>query len=420
MEPYKPNEPFIKLKLDGSLLDRMVEMGIPLTRAIQYFRDNPEGSALETLKLAAEDVVPFYGNYRNNGDISDYAKEAAMLAMPVRGNLRAITGRDGKVRYVADEIVKADPVKTAEFDRVSRAQTEPYRVRDLPVEDVRGPYYHTPDYDQQRLLNSMDPSYHAFGGDNFTGRSFIEPSEYVDVYGDEITKSYSNKSLNPRNINRTINESDLYEFAKDKPLIEYGSEEWNNVQRAADEYKQFVNDNFNDRSSYIGHGQLGINELREPTVYSNAHRTPFEIYTDYINEHPFSEADFSYWKLEEPDIYNKELIRQTINRNNTDEVRNLHRYLRANDDALRLSDYKNIVRSIAEPTDLNTHIKVINSKIDKLTGDLLTDADKEIMKAEVNRMLPLIDNERDYATRNRLIKELINNLKAAGLDYADF
>ena len=29
MEPYIPNEPFIKLKLDGSLLDRMVEMGIP-------------------------------------------------------------------------------------------------------------------------------------------------------------------------------------------------------------------------------------------------------------------------------------------------------------------------------------------------------------------------------------------------------
>ena len=83
MEPYRPNEPFIKLKLDGSLLDRMVEMGIPLTRAIQYFRDNPEGSALETMKLAAEDVIPFYGNYRNGGDLSDYAKEAAMLGIPM-------------------------------------------------------------------------------------------------------------------------------------------------------------------------------------------------------------------------------------------------------------------------------------------------------------------------------------------------
>ena len=83
MEPYRPNEPFIKLKLDGSLLDRMVEYGIPLTRAIQYFRDNPEGSAMETLKLAAEDVIPFYGNYRNDGDWSDYAKEAVMLGVPL-------------------------------------------------------------------------------------------------------------------------------------------------------------------------------------------------------------------------------------------------------------------------------------------------------------------------------------------------
>ena len=83
MEPYKPNEPFIKLKLNGSLLDRMVEAGIPLSRALQYFRDNPEGSALETLKTAAEDVIPFYGNYRNGGDWSDYAKEAVLMATPM-------------------------------------------------------------------------------------------------------------------------------------------------------------------------------------------------------------------------------------------------------------------------------------------------------------------------------------------------
>lgn len=90
MEPYNPNKPFISMKLDGSLLDRMVEAGIPLTRALQYFRDNPEGSALETVKLAAEDVVPFYGNYRNGGSLSDYAKEAAMLAMPMKGGRKKV------------------------------------------------------------------------------------------------------------------------------------------------------------------------------------------------------------------------------------------------------------------------------------------------------------------------------------------
>lgn len=378
---------------------------------VNMTQGNPSNySAADYARDLGYSMVPFYGAYDNaiNDQPQDWrgnALEAAMIALPLHGNLRAIVGRDGKTRYVADEIVKADPVKTAEFDRVSRAQTEPYRDRNIPVREVNGPYYHTPELDQKRLLSQEYP--------------FVYPSEYVDVYGNEITKSYSNKSLNPTNINRTVydyNEGEGW----NKPLIEYGSEEWNNAQRAANEYKQFVNDNFNDRSSYIGHGELGVNDLGEPVIYSEAHRTPFEIYTDYINEYPFTDANFSYLKLEEPQIYNKDLVKGQIDHNNANEARNLDDYLRVNNDALRLSDYKNIVRSIAEPYDLNTHANVINSRIDQLSGDLLTAADKEAMKAEVNRMLPLIDNEPDYNTRNRLVNELINNLKALGLDYADF
>ena len=82
MEPYNPNKPFIQMKLEGSLLDRMVEAGIPFTRALQYFRDNQEGPASEFFKLAAEDVIPFYGNYRHGGSAKDYAKEAMLLAFP--------------------------------------------------------------------------------------------------------------------------------------------------------------------------------------------------------------------------------------------------------------------------------------------------------------------------------------------------
>ena len=83
MEPYREDKPFISIDTETSLLDRLLNAGIPLTRALKYFRDNPEGSALETLKLAAEDVVPFYGNYRNDGDLRDYVKEAAMLGIPM-------------------------------------------------------------------------------------------------------------------------------------------------------------------------------------------------------------------------------------------------------------------------------------------------------------------------------------------------
>lgn len=103
MEPYNKKEPFISMKLDGSLLDRLVEAGIPLTRALQYFRDNPEGPASETAKLVAEEIVPFYYNYRNNGDLSDYAKEAALIALPMKG----AKGRP-----------TVDPVRTAEFNKL--------------------------------------------------------------------------------------------------------------------------------------------------------------------------------------------------------------------------------------------------------------------------------------------------------------
>lgn len=92
MEPYNPNKSFISMKLDGSLLDRMVEAGIPLTRALQYFRDNPEGSASETLKLAAEDLDPsgFYYTYRNDGDATDYLKQAALWFTPLKGPRRMV------------------------------------------------------------------------------------------------------------------------------------------------------------------------------------------------------------------------------------------------------------------------------------------------------------------------------------------
>lgn len=109
MEPYKPNKPFIQMKLDGSLLDRMVEAGIPLSRALQYFRDNPEGSALETLKTAAEDVVPFYGNYRNGGDWSDYAKEAALMFVP--GGPKNVYNPSRGVRQPVRTTKKGEPNK---------------------------------------------------------------------------------------------------------------------------------------------------------------------------------------------------------------------------------------------------------------------------------------------------------------------
>lgn len=93
MEPYREDKPFIRIDTETSLLDRLLQSGIPFTRALKYYRDNPEGSALETLKLAAEDVVPFYGTYRNDGDWSEYAKEAVMLGVPMPYIKHPVTGK---------------------------------------------------------------------------------------------------------------------------------------------------------------------------------------------------------------------------------------------------------------------------------------------------------------------------------------
>lgn len=151
MEPYRPNEPFIKMKLNGSLLDRMVEAGIPLTRALQYFRDNPEGSATKTLSMVADELIPFKYNIQNNGSATDFLKEAVLIGLPVRGVRgaarqidKAATERYNK--YLAKNIreqapawkqedllkvTEERPIQPGEFDNLRSWQVDaPYPNKD--------------------------------------------------------------------------------------------------------------------------------------------------------------------------------------------------------------------------------------------------------------------------------------------------
>lgn len=95
LKPYDPNKPTISID-KGDWLDRMAKAGIPLTRALKYFRDNPEGKAAESISLASEDVVPFYSNIINDGDVEDYVTEAALMFSPVKGHrMKVRTMPDG-------------------------------------------------------------------------------------------------------------------------------------------------------------------------------------------------------------------------------------------------------------------------------------------------------------------------------------
>ena len=162
MEPYNPNKPFISMKLDGSLLDRMVEAGIPFSRALQYFRDNPEGSAFETLKTAAEDVVPFYGNYRNGGDLSDYAKEAVMLAMPTPKGGRMVVPDVTETRMFNDKLKQIAATERNKGSSYVADKLDDWSNRNLTLDDYKlfenwsNPYYYdnVPGLSNDKYINS--------------------------------------------------------------------------------------------------------------------------------------------------------------------------------------------------------------------------------------------------------------------------
>lgn len=108
------------MKLDGSLLDKMVEAGIPLTRALQYFRDNPEGPASETLNLVTDETVPFKWQLRTgNATPASLAKEAVLLAAPMP------KGTSGSL--------KVDPIATKNYNNKLRNMGYPELAEERPL-----------------------------------------------------------------------------------------------------------------------------------------------------------------------------------------------------------------------------------------------------------------------------------------------
>lgn len=94
LNPYNPAEPFIKMKLEGHFIDRLLntmeDFHVPFTQALKYFHNEPEGNAGHFLSLLLDDFVPFKYTTEHGGDWKDYAKEALMLAAPAPKGSRHI------------------------------------------------------------------------------------------------------------------------------------------------------------------------------------------------------------------------------------------------------------------------------------------------------------------------------------------
>lgn len=184
MEPYNKKEPFIKMKLNGSLLDRLVEAGIPLTRALQYFRDNPEGPASETAKLVAEETVPFYYNYRNNGDLSDYAKEAALMFAPIKGYKSGKPVRDSRRAVAVDEAGRPNIDDLMEWGKAKHDQYYP-----LQNTAAKRDKYHKKVEDYDAVINGISETINRKQKQINSYKNIINNSDELPQIKEELARN---------------------------------------------------------------------------------------------------------------------------------------------------------------------------------------------------------------------------------------
>ena len=159
---------------------RLLESGVPFARALANYMD-PDGDAIETLKLAAEDVLPFYSNIRNNGTPKDYITEAVLLGIPMNGAKTPVKLKNGRTILVNDKVPTKDVDKQKAFDEVARKQQEWAQFPD-------GSYDYS---DLDEGFHNFMPSENEYGSNSMMNAG-------VDVYENFANKDHINtrKSLN--------------------------------------------------------------------------------------------------------------------------------------------------------------------------------------------------------------------------------
>lgn len=200
IKPYDPNKPKISINKEG-WLNRLVEAGIPLSRALKYFHENPDGQATKFISLAAEDLVPFYSNIINNGDATDYVTEAIMLGMPMPGpktSKKVMTPKGEKTYYVNQRIPELDVERNQNLDRLLKETGD---------------------------INWRGSDFNSWYGDDYVpevGDTWGGSKDYYQEGGD---RRYETRSIDPDDFNSMMDEMEA-----------------EGVIDAADDYKFDVND----------------------------------------------------------------------------------------------------------------------------------------------------------------------------------
>lgn len=187
---------------------RLLESGLPFSRAIANYMD-PDGDAIETLKLAAEDRLPFYSNIRNGGTAKDYITEAVLLGVPMHGAKTPVKLKNGRTILVNNQVPTKDIAKQEAFDKVAAKQQEWAQFPD-------GSYdYSDLDEGAHNFMPSKDKygdnSYMNEGSDiyeNFANKDHINTRKSInDQIRDYAYESYSEGFLDRDQYNDYLSEN---------------------------------------------------------------------------------------------------------------------------------------------------------------------------------------------------------------------
>lgn len=187
---------------------RLIEAGVPFARALANYMD-PDGDAIETLKLAAEDVLPFYSNIRNDGTAKDYITEAVLLGVPMHGAKTPVKLKNGKTILVNNQVPTKDVAKQEAFDDVAAKQREWAQLPD-------GGYDYT---DLDEGAHNFMPSTDEYGGNSYMNA------------GRDVYENFANKDhINTR---KSINDQ----------IRDYAYDSYNEGIWDRDEYNDYLSEN---------------------------------------------------------------------------------------------------------------------------------------------------------------------------------